>query len=73
MKALLLSVVLVFSVGCSCTLERKALDQLETNMKLQQRDHLSLMGNRDDATKDDWKKHYESNFRLIESLKKSTD
>ncbi len=71
-----LSLLFVLSMAaCSCTLEKQAVDQLETNLKKQQADHKALMQkvNRPADEQKDWDKHYEATFNLISGLKKSTE
>lgn len=71
----LASFLLLTLAACSCTLEKRALDQLESNVKRHQADHKVLMEkvNRSADEKKDWDKHYEATFDLIRALRKSTE
>lgn len=68
-------VAALFLAACSCGLEKKSLDQLETNLKRQQVDHKLLMNKvgRVPEEQTDWDKHYKATFDLIDGLKKSAD
>lgn len=73
MRTLAIAVVLVFSVGCSCALEKKSIDQVESNLKRQQVDHKALMQQvgRVPEEQKDWDRHYEATFHLLDAMKKS--
>ena len=73
LKAMLIPFFL-FIASCTCSLEKKSIDQLETNLKRQQSDHKTLMDrtNRPPDERKDWDKHYEATFHLIDGLKAST-
>lgn len=72
-----LSIVLIFSaIGCSCTVEKKAVSDIEATHKIvlpQYVKYVEADGNLDNDQKDDRKKLVGSLQRLVGSLKKSVE
>jgi hypothetical protein len=71
MRKIGLCIVLLFCAGC-CTVNNTAVERLEKNIKRQQTNHMRYVNadaNLSSDDKDDWKKHYESTLRLVDSMK----
>lgn len=68
-------IAILFLSACTCTIEKRSIEQLEANLNRQKNDHQALMQkvNRPDAEKADWDKHYKATFDLINGLKKQTE
>lgn len=69
------AVAALFLSACCGTLEKRSLEQIESNLRRQQTDHIMLMEKTKRHTDDkkDWEKHYEATFHLIQELKKSQE